>query len=116
MPKHKNNPPVLYQPAILPGTMADMYAALAHAKGPAERTAAAMEVINEYYNFFGGDGMRKDMWLLLSAAMGNPHAENLAKAAERYNLIFFYEFTLMLFDAVYLVHGGEKFGKMKGEE
>ncbi|MBC7937086.1 MAG: hypothetical protein H7Y86_17185 [Rhizobacter sp.] len=112
MSRHQHNLPVLFKPAVLPQTLEDMYKELAHAKGSEARAAAATEVIKEYYRFFKGDGMRKDMWLLLAAAMGNPDAENLMKAVERHNLIFFYEFTLMLFDAVYVLHGEEQFGKM----
>lgn len=71
-----------------------------------------MDIIKEYYSCFGATGMRQDMWLLLCGTMGNVQADELADASSRRNLLFFYEFTLLLFDAVYMLHGQERFGRM----
>lgn len=97
-------PHCYFKPAILPEQMIELHEALVNANsGPAERQAA-IAIIKEYFNFFGPTGMRADMWTLLSGALGNSEMVTLQDATQRHNLLFFYEFTLMMMDAVWRVY------------
>ena len=113
MPALPKEQPVFYKPVQLPQLLSGMQQELAHAKGAAARITAAIKIIDEYISFFGGDGMRSDMQQLLSAAIGKPGAQLLSQEAAQQDLVFFYEFTLLYFDAVYVVHGKERFGRME---
>jgi hypothetical protein len=101
-----------YKPAVMPAPILNLQEALIHASGEPVARQAALAIVQEYYGFFGCTGMRQDMWLLLSSAMSNNNTSCLATAGERYNLLFFYEFTLVLMDAVYVLHGEERLGKL----
>lgn len=93
-----------FKPSVLPEQMIELHEALVNASsGPAERQAA-LAIIKEYYNFFGATDMRADMWTLLSGALGNSEMVTLQDATQRHNLLFFYEFTLMMMDAVWRVY------------
>lgn len=101
-----------FQPACLPQALIQFAEALAAAGSNDARQSAALAIIHEYYSFFGPTGMRHDMWLLLTAALGSSNIDSLADNSNRRNLLFFYEFTLLLSDAVYTLHGGNRFGTM----
>lgn len=90
----------MFPPASLPVELDDLYRELVTAENKEEKAAAAKAIINEYYRSYGKATIRQDMWKLLSAALGNPHAQNLMNGNERNRMICFYEFTLMLLDAV----------------
>ncbi len=92
-----------FQPATLPTPLMKLYEALADAPNDQSRHQAAFAIIHEYFSFFGPTGMRHDMWLLLSTALCNKQSTALQKANNRRNLLFFYEFTLLLVDAVFVI-------------
>lgn len=104
--------PQFFQPACLPEALLELYEALVNASGKPASRQAALAIVQEYYNFFGAADMRKDMWLLLTASLGSSNIDSLKKAGNRHNLLFFYEFTLLLFDAVYTLHASDRFGTM----
>jgi hypothetical protein len=114
MKKIKYDKPTLafYRPHLLDKTLADLQRELANAEGKDEREAAAAAIIKEYHTFFGGDEMQKDLWFLLAAALTHPDLDGVSGEINRSNLFFFYEFTLMLFNAMYVLHGKERYGKM----
>ncbi len=103
--------PCFFQPACLPQVLMQYAEALATASAGNNdaRQSAALAIIQEYYSFFGATGMRQDMWHLLTGALCGNNTESLVHS---HNLLFFYEFTLLLFDAVYALHGGDRFGTM----
>lgn len=92
-----------FQPATLPAPLIKLYEALADAPNDQSRHQAALAIIHEYFSFFGPTGMRQDMWQLLSTALCNKQSTKLKKASNRRNLLFFYEFTLLLVDAVFVI-------------
>jgi hypothetical protein len=100
-----------YKPAVMPAPVLSLQEALVQAGDTPTARQAALAIVEEYYGFFGCTGMRQDMWVLLSSAMSND-TSCLSTAGERYKLLFFYEFTLVLMDAVYVLHGEERFGKL----
>ncbi len=102
-----------FQPVALPQQLILLFERMQELAAKPSGQKAALAVVQEYYSFFGPAGMRKDMWQLYSAAMCNRHLPGLQESDERYNLLFFYEFTLMLLDAVYLLHCNGHPGKLQ---
>lgn len=66
--------------------------------------AAAWAIIDEYISFFGKEGINNDLWKLLVGALGSDELEGMEKARERYNLIFFFEYTQLFVVAVHLLY------------
>ena len=102
-----------FQPALLPALLAELREALANAASEYEKEKAAINIIHEFHSFFGVEGTRSDMWQLLSSALAGSGPGHLNNADDRYNLLFFYEFVLVFFDAVYVLHNKEKDGPLK---
>jgi hypothetical protein len=65
---------------------------------------AAWKVIEEYCSFFGLETVHNELWLLTAAALTNDEVEEAEKAQGRQDLIFFFEYTKMLMEAVYLLY------------
>lgn len=103
---HNQQPP-LFKPAILPQVLKELHEALATVQGEPAQRQAALAVVKEYFSLFSPPALRQDMWLLLSAALSSTEVAQLEDGIQRYNLIFFYEFTLLMMDAVYLLYEGE---------
>jgi hypothetical protein len=90
-----------FQPATLPQALVQLQEALANANNESSRREAALDIIHQYYSHFGPAGMRAEMWKLLAGALGNKPRK---KDRHGQNLFFFYEFTLMLMDAGWVVN------------
>ncbi len=106
----QNDPAPFFQPVILPAVLKAMHKKLVNAANKAAARRAALAIVKEYHGFFDATDMRRDMCLLLNAAMGRADREAITQ--EQHNLHFFYEFTLLFMDAVYVLHGEERFGKL----
>ena len=61
---------------------------------------AARDIINEYFNFFDMNGINKELWMLTVGTLTNEEMEVNAK--DRHNIIFFYEYTRLFYEAVFL--------------
>lgn len=105
---NQNSTDLYFKPTILPEQMIEMHEALVSASSEPSERKAALAIIEEYYNFFGRTGMRPDMWLLLTGALGNYEMRILNDPTQRHNLLFFYEFTLIMMDATWIVHRNKK--------
>jgi len=69
-----------------------------------ERTkAAAWDIIEEYFSFFGMECLKKDLWQMLVGTLTCDEIDGLEKGRDRHNLIFFYEYTLLFAQATYLL-------------
>jgi hypothetical protein len=90
--------PALYKPAILPEVLKELHEALVTVQGKPAQRQAALAVLKEYFSLFNPPGLRQDMWLLLAAALSSTEVAQLEDGIQRYNLIFFYEFTLLMMD------------------
>ena len=106
----QNDPIPFFQPVVLPAVLKEMHKALVNAANTAAARRAALAIVKEYHGFFAVADVRSDMCLLLNAAMGRADMETIVQ--EQHNLHFFYEFTLLFMDAVYILHGREQFGKL----
>ena len=65
---------------------------------------SAWKIIDEYFRFFGLDDVHNELWLLTAGTLTNDEMQPSQKAIDRRNLIFFYEYTKMFFEAVHLLH------------
>jgi len=65
---------------------------------------SAWNIIDEYFQFFGLDDIHNELWLLTAATLTNDELQPSQKAIDRRNLIFFYEYTKMFFEAVHSLH------------
>lgn len=108
----QNEPTLFFEPEALPDALLRMHEKLvnAHSKTSARRAASA--IVDEYFGFFGATDMRPDMQALLNAAAWYTGKVTSPGAAGQHDQLFFYEFTLIFMDAVYVLHGRERFGKL----
>lgn len=68
------------------------------AKGRSKK--AAWAIIDEYFACFGPDAGQADLWTLLVACLTNSEVEEEPATRFRHDKIFYYEFTLVLLQAV----------------
>jgi hypothetical protein len=61
----------------------------------------AFRIIEDYFNFFSKETIQNHLWIFTIAAVTNDELEQSEKGVDRYNHIFFYEFTRLFFDAVH---------------
>ena len=100
--------PELYQPILLPTALLELQNDLAMAKDNAEYKKAAQAVIKEFCSLFDEEYIRADMQLLLHGSFCNPNLRFLGDAAERHNIFLFYEFTLVMMDALHVLFGNKE--------
>lgn len=97
-----------YQPVLLPAALQGMQQALVRARGEAGSHKAAIAILKHYCNTYERSGIQQNLQLLLNGSFCNPQMTALADAAERQNIFLFYEFTMMMMDALYMMQGGEE--------
>lgn len=93
-----------YRPVILPEAILELHEALVKARSAPACRQAALAIIDEYFYCFSRTDMRQDMWTLLSGALSCKYIQKMKKSVHRQNLLFFYEFTLVLMDAVHSIY------------
>ena len=69
---------------------------------------SAWKIITEYFSFFELDEVKDELWVLTAGALGNDDIRQTQKGIDRNDLIFFYEYTKMFFEAVDLLHNKRK--------
>lgn len=65
---------------------------------------AAWKIIAEYFSFMGLETIREELWILTKGTITNDLMDQSEKGMDRHNLIFGYEFLVLFFDAVKLLH------------
>ncbi|HEV7331892.1 MAG TPA: hypothetical protein VGN63_12705 [Flavisolibacter sp.] len=65
--------------------------------------AAAWAIIDDYFSFFNYEAWRKDLWQMLVGTLTSEQMDQLEKGMDRHNLFFFYEYTVLLLEAVDLL-------------
>ncbi len=68
---------------------------------PTQETARA--IIAEYFSFFGKEKVKEELWLLTTGTLTNDEMHQAQSAKDRHDLLFFYEFTGMMVEAVWWV-------------
>lgn len=94
-----------FQPVALPEPLMDLFERMQLAASKPGGPIAAHNIIAEYCHSFNRGEIHRNMWMLYSAASCNQQMPGLRDTEARHNLLYFYEFTLMLLDAVYELHG-----------
>ena len=69
---------------------------------------SAWNIIEEYFSFFGLEDVHNELWVLTAGTLTNDEIQQLQKGIDRHNLIFFFEYTKMFFEAVDLLHNKHK--------
>jgi hypothetical protein len=69
---------------------------------------SAWEIIDEYFHSFGLEEIYNELWLLTAGTLTNEETQFSQKAIDRSNLIFFFEYTKMFFEAVQLLYSKHK--------
>ena len=69
---------------------------------------SAWNIIDEYFSFFGLEEIYNELWLLTAGTLTNEEEQFSQKAIDRSNLIFFFEYTKMFFEAVQVLHNKHK--------
>lgn len=100
----------LYRPVLLPTHLQKMQDTLALAKDVTAYKKAALAIVEEFCSLFDTEYIRSDMQLLLHGSFCNPHLRYLGDADERRNIFLFYEFTMVMMDALHVLYdkGAEK--------
>jgi hypothetical protein len=65
---------------------------------------SAWNIIYEYFSFLGLDDIHNELWVLTVGTLTNDEMQQFEKGIERHNLIFFFEYTKMFFEAVDLLY------------
>ena len=65
---------------------------------------SAWAIVQEYLSFFGVSGAEKDLWQMLVASLVNNEMDEFKSTRHRYDLIFFFEFTMMFMESVDLLN------------
>jgi hypothetical protein len=92
---------------LLPGHFVKMQQQLVASINPAAREKAAGAILPQYCNYIDKESLHQQMQLLLNATLTHPHLPAMANGSERHNLLLYYEFTLMMIDALYSLHAAE---------
>jgi len=69
---------------------------------------SAWDIIDEYFSFFDMNEIHNELWLLIAGTLTNDEMEPSQKPIDRSNLIFFFEYTRMFFEAVQVLHNYTK--------
>jgi hypothetical protein len=85
---------------ILPETLSSLRQELTEK----QTKESAWEIIDEYFHSFGLEEIYNELWLLTAGTLTNEETQFAEKAIDRSNLIFFFEYTKMFFEAVQLLH------------
>jgi hypothetical protein len=93
-----------YQPMLLPAALQGMQQALVRARGEVGSNKAALAIIRQYCDVYELATVRQEMQLMMNSCLVNADIPQLNSGEGRRNLLLFYEFTMMFFDAVYAVY------------
>jgi hypothetical protein len=100
--------PDLYRPVLLTAELQKMQELLARAKNATASKQAAVAILEKFCSFFDPEHIRSDMQQMLHGCFCNPHLKYLNDADERLNSFFFYEFTLLMMDALHTLYGSKE--------
>jgi hypothetical protein len=84
------------QPMLLPASLQAMHQALAGARGEAAISKAATAIIKKYCETYEPGSIQQDLQRLIIIC------------GEQQNLCLFYEFTLLMLEALYALHKNPK--------
>jgi len=87
--------------STLPGILKELHQQFTET--PVEATAN--RIMEQYFSYCDAEHVQDELWALTHGAITNELLTDTQTAAERHNLIFFYEYTSLFIKAVYYLHG-----------
>ncbi|GAA4300622.1 hypothetical protein [Compostibacter hankyongensis] len=69
---------------------------------------AAWAIIKEYFQFISIAETKKELWVLTKGALTNDLVEESEEGTTRHDLIFGYEFLILLLEAVHVLYQAKK--------
>src|SRR5678815_2399784 len=84
---------------ILPETLVKLHQELADT----QTTESAWNIVAEYFRFFGLEDVHNELWAITAATLTNNDTQPQQKPIDRQNLIFFFEYTKMFFEAAHFL-------------
>jgi hypothetical protein len=87
-------------PSILPDQLAKLHQELADT----QTVESAWNIVAEYFRFFGLEDVHHELWTITAGMLTNNEIQPQQKLIDRQNLIFFFEYTKMFFEAVHFLH------------
>jgi hypothetical protein len=85
---------------LLPETLVKFHQELADT----QTTESAWKIVAEYFRFFGLEDVHNELWVITAGTLTNNETQLQQKPIDRQNLIFFFEYTKMFFEAVHFLH------------
>ena len=89
---------------ILPETLSSLHQELTEK----QTKESAWDIIDEYFHSFGLEEIYNELWLLTAGTLTNEETQFSQKAIDRSNVIFFFEYTMLFFEAVQLLYNKHK--------
>jgi len=86
--------------STLPGILKELHEQFTTA--PAEATA--QQIMQQYFGYINATQVQQQLWQLTHGTITNELLTDTQTAADRHNLIFFYEYTALFINAVYFIH------------
>ncbi len=81
---------------------------LRHTMAEKQDENTAWHIIDDYFSFFGLDDVYEELWMLTVGALTSDEIHQMEKGRDRYNTLFFFEYTKMFAAAVHLVYTEHK--------
>jgi len=69
------------------------------------KEATAKEIKKQYFGYINATQVQQQLWELTHGTITNELLKDTQTAADRHNLIFFFEYTNLFINAVYFLHG-----------
>jgi hypothetical protein len=67
------------------------------------KESTAQKIMDEYFSYVNANHVQEQLWELTIGTITNELMDTQT-GADRHNLIFFYEYTRLFFNAVYFLH------------
>lgn len=78
--------------------------------GKQQTKEAAWDVIQEYFSFFDISSIQDELWALTVGTLTNDEMKQSEKGRDRHDLIFFFEYTKLFFEAAWVLNERTKEG------
>ncbi len=63
----------------------------------------AYTIIQDYFNHYTARELQQELWSLISSMLTHPEADLAATPIDRHNRLFFYEFHLLMLEALQVI-------------
>jgi hypothetical protein len=64
----------------------------------------AWNIMNEYFSFFDKESIQNELWTMTVGTLTNDEMRRTEKGKDRLDLVFFFEYTKLFFDAAFFLY------------